>query len=169
MSTTDTATMLLLQQKMAALVDAPSTALPLLAAHQPSDAPGFRVNSQPFGNYPAPGANPVTILSYTVPQGLVAFIAWMAIVAIGGGFVDGTGNVVWRVWVNGQPQDGFDTLTAQVGSFVYPNPVQFALNEGDTFSITVEVPAGQPAMPPGANTGALVQGWTYPAGKESGQ
>lgn len=164
---TSPAALMLLQAKMQGLAYAPSGAATNLTAHQPADAPSFQVNSQPFPVYPAPGAGTTTLLSYTVPQGLIAVLKFIAIVAVGGGFIDGSGNIIWRCWINGNPVDGLDTITAELGSFIIPNPIQLVLNENDVFYITVEVPAAQPPMPPGATSGARIQGWTYPVGKES--
>ena len=155
----------ILQNKLAALQNAPSNVRSNLANHQPADSHPFQVNSNPFPNYLAPGAGPVQLLSYQVPQGLVAVINLMVIVAIGGGFSDGSGNVVWRCWLNGVGIDGLENITAHMGNFDTPVPVQIVLNENDLFYITAEVPAGQNPMPPGATTGARINGWTYPLAK----
>lgn len=155
----------ILQQKLAGLQNAPSNVRSNLANHQPADAHPFQVNSNPFPTYPAPGAGTVQLLNYQVPQGLVAVINLMVIVAIGGGFSDGSGNVVWRCWLNGTGIDGLEDITAHIGNFDTPVPVQIVLTENDLFYITAEVPAGQPPMPPGATTGGRINGWTYPLAK----
>lgn len=158
-----------LQAKATALQNVPASIIPTIAEHPPADSHPFQVNSNPFPVYPQPGATAVQLLSYTVPQGLMAVITGLIIEAIGGGFSDGSGNVVWRCWVNGAGQDGYEDITAHIGNFDYPPPpVQFVLTENDVFYITVEVPAAQPAMPAGATTGARIQGWTYPLAKVQG-
>ena len=96
---------------------------------------------------------------------MVAVITSLVIEAIGGGFSDGSGNVVWRCWLNGTGIDGLQYITAHVGDFSTPVPVQIVLTENDQFYITAEVPAGQPPMPPGATTGGRIGGWTYPLAK----
>jgi hypothetical protein len=169
MGSTPSITDQILAAKLEALQDAPVQIMSNLANHQPADSHPFQVNSQPFPAYPAPGANPVQLLSYQVPQGLMCVINELIIEAIGGGFVDGSGHVVWRCWLNGAGIDGYEYITAHIGDFSNYAPCQFVLTENDLFYITAEVPAAQPPMPPGASTGARIRGWTYPLGKAVGQ
>lgn len=152
----------ILATKADALASAPGNIRSNLTNHTPADSHPFVVTSQPFANYPAPGAAAAAILTYQVPPGQVAVIKQLAIVAIGGGFVDGSGNVIWRCWVNGQPVDGLQDIEAHMGNFDAPQCVQLVLQENDIFLITVEVPAAQPPMPDGATTGARIIGWNYP-------
>jgi hypothetical protein len=153
----------ILQQKLASLQNAPSNVRSNLANHQPADAHPFQVNTGQFPAYPAPASGTVQLLSYQVPQGLVAVINLIAIVAVGGGFVDGSGNVIWRCWINGVGVDGLQNITAHMGNFDTPVPIQIVLTENDLFYITVEV-ATNP-MPSGATSGARINGWTYPLAK----
>jgi hypothetical protein len=157
-----------LQAKLSALQTAPATLQSNFANHTPTDSHPFFVNSQPFPAYPAPGGGTTQLLSYKVPEGMIAVITSLVILAIGGGFSDGSGNVVWRCWQNQYGIDGLEDITAHVGSFDDPVPIQIVLNEHDVFFITVEVPAGQNPMPPGATTGARIQGWTIESAKVSG-
>ena len=149
----------ILQNKLAALQNSPRNVPANLAKHQPADAHPFQVNSNPFPAYLAPGAGAVELLRYQVPQGLVAVIEFMVIVAMGGGFSDGSGNVLWRCWLNGAAIDGLENITAHMGNFDTPVPVQIVLSENDLFYITAEIPAGQNPMPPGATTGGRIKGW----------
>jgi hypothetical protein len=128
----------------------------------PADSAPFIVTPNPFVNYPAPGAGPVTVISYTVPPGLLAVIYALSIVHVGGNPPDGTGNVIWRLLVNGAGVNGLNNLTSQVGTYAAPNLFTIAIIENDVIKVTVEVPAGQPAMPPGTTTAARFHGWTYP-------
>ena len=159
----------ILQSKLASLQNAPSNVRSDLASYQPADAHPFQVNSSPFASYLAPGAGTVELLRFQVPQGMVAVINQMVIVAIGGGFSDGSGNVVWRCWLNGTGIDGLENITAHIGDFSSPATVQIVLTENDLFIITAEVPAGQNPMPPGATTGGRINGWTYPLAKAVNQ
>lgn len=131
----------------------------------PSDSTPFRFTSVPAVAYPAPGAAAVTVLSLTVDPGLNAVLNYLAIMHIGGGFVDFSGNVVWRVFVNGGAVKGLHNITSQVGTLSQPNPFFIPLVENDVLSVTAEVPAAQPAMPAGAVTAALFAGWFYPIQK----
>jgi hypothetical protein len=169
MATAATVQDLVLQAKATALQNIPASIDSNLANNQPADAHSFTVNSAPALNYLAPGAGTVQLLSYQVPQGLLAFLTTLVIVAIGGGFSDFSGNVIWRLWVNGAGVDGWENISAHVGDLNTPVTVQLQLNENDLFYITAEVPAGQPAMPAGATTAARIQGWTYPLAMGQGQ
>lgn len=169
MATTPTIQQQILQAKATTLQNWPASILPSLANHQPSDAHPFQVDSNPFQTYLAPGAGTVQLLSYQVPQGLIAFLTSLVIVAIGGGFSDGSGNVIWRCWINNAGVDGLENIAAHIGDFSTPVAVQLMLNENDLFFITAEVPAGQNPMPPGATTGGRITGWTYPLAQVQGQ
>jgi hypothetical protein len=158
-----------LKSKSAVLQNAPASILPGLAAHQPADAHPFQVNSSPALNYLAPGAGTVQLLSYQVPQGLAAFITSLVIVAIGGGFSDFSGNVIWRCWINNAGVDGLENISAHMGDLNTPVPVQILLTENDLFFITAEVPGTEPPMPAGATTAARIQGWAYPLAKVQGK
>lgn len=128
----------------------------------PPDSRPFIVTSVPFPAYPAPGAAATSLLApaFTVPVGYVAVINKLAIVHVGGGIVDGVGNIIWRVLINGGAAKGLNNLTAQVGSFQIPSDVVIVINEGDVFQITVEVPAASP--PQVGTTGARIQGYLVP-------
>ena len=91
--------------------------LPGLANHQPADSHPFQVNSEH-----APALitrrlvrESVQLLSYTVPPGMLAVINALVLVAIGGGFSDFSGNVIWRCWINGAGVDGLESISAHMG------------------------------------------------------
>jgi hypothetical protein len=128
----------------------------------PADSLPFIITPTPFVNYPAPGAGPSPVISYTVPPGLLAVIYALSIVHVGGNPPDGTGNVIWRVLINGAGVNGLNNLSSQVGTYAAPNLFTIAVIENDTIKVTVEVPTGQPAMPGATTTAARFHGWTYP-------
>jgi hypothetical protein len=143
--------------------DAPSFLHPDLSFfNPPADSRPFIVTPNPFVAYPAPGAGEVVVISYTVPAGLLAVINKLAVVHVGGNPPDGTGNVVWRVKQNGAGVKGMNALTSQVGTYAQPNDFVITAVENDIVEVTVEVPLGQPIMPPGTRTAARFHGWTYP-------
>lgn len=152
----------ILSAKSDALNNAPGNIRSHLTDHTPADSHPFVNSSAAAVQYPAPGAAAVAILAYTVPYGQVAVIRLLAIVAIGGGFIDASGGVIWRCLLNGQGIDGLENITAQIGSLQSPVPVQLVLQENDIFTVTAEVPAGQDPLPPTATTTARIFGWTYP-------
>ena len=151
--------------KSAALKRAQSTR-DLLGASADSEAGRpFNITPSPFAAYPAPGAGVTTIISYQVPKGFRAKVTHMAINTWGGQVYDGTGNVVWRVLVNGAAEKGMENMMSQFGTDSNPIPVTIALNENDIISVTVEVPAGQLAIPGSQTTSARLIGYAVPLSK----
>lgn len=135
-----------------------------MIVRRPANARPFNFGSNPPVAYPGGGvgsAGPVDVLAYQVPQGFNAVVQYMAIVHIGGGFVDGSGNVIWRVLINGGSAPGLDNQTYQIGTLAQPREIVIVLVENDLLEITVEVPAAK-VMPANASTAALITGWEYP-------
>lgn len=123
-------------------------------------------NQGTYVAYPAPGAAAVQILQDVVPSGWDTFYWWLSIFHIGGGFVDGSGNVIWRVFVNNAAHKGLGNIQSQIGTSLNPAPgFPIHLVQNDILTVTVEVPAGQNPMPAGALTGCRLQGWRFPAGQ----
>ncbi|HEX3584405.1 MAG TPA: hypothetical protein VH024_00305 [Candidatus Angelobacter sp.] len=155
----------ILSSKSAALKRAQSTR-DLLGASADSEAGRpFNVTPAPFPNFPAPGAAATTIISYQVPKGFRAKVTRMAISSWGGQVYDGTGNVVWRVLVNGAAEKGMENMMSQFGTDSNPIPVTISLNENDIISVTVEVPAGQIAIAGNQTTSARLIGYAVPLSK----
>jgi hypothetical protein len=120
---------------------------------------GFIRVTTPYVAYPAPGAAAVLLLSYTVPPGMNAILTYMAIFNVGAAFVNGSGNVIWRVLINQAGVKGFENLQSQFGTDGLPLPVAIPLIENDTIQVTVEVPAGQAALAfPANSTGVRFHG-----------
>jgi hypothetical protein len=132
----------------------------------PPNSRPFIVTPAPFPNYPAPGAAATQVIAYACPIGFVAVVNLLAVVHVGGGFVDGSGNVIWRVLVNGAAVKGLANMQSQVGSYAQPNPILIVIQENDILQVTVEVPAAQPAMPAGTTTAARFQGYVVPINRK---
>lgn len=140
----------------------------------PADSQPFTVTPQKgsvtgFGvPYPGVGAGPVPVISYTVPVGQFAIIRALAIVHIGGNPPDFSGEVIWRVLINGGGITGLNALNAQYGTFANPKQIVLMGVENDIITVTVEVPVllpnGNPNPGPagGTSTAASFDGWTYP-------
>lgn len=127
----------------------------------------FDKSPAPFPAYPAPGAAAVDILSFTVPPGWHGRIAKLAVVHVGGNFIDGSGNVIWRVKVNGAGVQGMENLQSEVGTYAQPADIYLPIFEGDLVEVTVEIPAAQPAI--NGTTAARLVGWFYPATTRTGK
>lgn len=144
------------RQRFSASVD------PEVLKNPSADSRFFDKTPNPFVAFPAPGAAAVDVLAFTVPAGMGCVIRWLAVITTVGGFQDGNGSVVWRVLVNGSAVQGYEAITCQVGTLAQPADTQILAMEGDTVEITVEVPAGQQAMPIGSVSAARAKGWFFP-------
>lgn len=124
----------------------------------------FVVVTTPYIAYPAPGAAASVLLTYTVPPGQNTVITLLAVFNVGAAFVNGSGNVIWRVLINNAGVKGLENMQSQFGADSLPISVAIPMVENDTIQITVEVPAGQPALPfPANSTGARIHGGSAPA------
>jgi hypothetical protein len=105
-----------------------------------------QIRVAPYVAFPAAGAGPLTLVSYTVPPGLNALLQYLSIFAAGGSnYVDGAATVIWRVLIDDTGIKGMEALQGQFGSASLPLPVAIPLLENSTFKVTVEVPNGQVA------------------------
>lgn len=150
----------------------PATLVPQLAqgGGTPLDSRPVIITPNPFVAYPAPGAAAADVISYLVPAGMFFVVSLLAIIHEGGGFVDGTGNIIWRVKINGAGVKGLSNLSSQVGSWAQPVPMHFSAKENDLIEITVEVPAAAVQPPPaGTTTAARIHGYLYPIAKTQSQ
>lgn len=62
----------------------------------------------------------VTILSLLVPYGYDGVIKRFYHNYIGSGFVDGSGNLIWRILADGRPIKNFGNIITQMGNAVTP-------------------------------------------------
>jgi hypothetical protein len=140
-------------------------------SNAPSVADSFAVTTAPSGTtvypfvaYLAPGAGPVTVISYTVARSKVAFIRYLSISHYGGNDPSGTGQVIWRVLKNGGGPDGLNSLVTTVGTQAAPQllPAPIIGIENDVIVVTAEVTAGFNPMGAGQGTAAAFWGFTLP-------
>jgi hypothetical protein len=121
---------------------------------------------------PAIGAQ-ATIISYVVPPGRNGVIYKVANNFVGGGWVEGTGDVVWRILVDGTPPPGatsYDSILASLGSPASPTEVPgFRIFENQVLTL---VAFNNPAGPNGGvvvagqRVGGRFVGWNYPTDVE---
>jgi hypothetical protein len=106
----------------------------------------FQVDTpQPLPAYPDAGAGPIEIARLQVPSGMGGKVAGLAIAHIGaaGSFMDGSGNLVWHIFVNGAPVKGLENIYAQIGQLAQPADVSILLQQNDLVQVLVEVPAAK--------------------------
>jgi hypothetical protein len=110
-----------------------------------------------------------TILSFTVPPGRNGVIKKIANNFVGGGWVEGTGDVIWRILVDGTPPPGattYNNIVNSLGSPASPTEIPgFRIFENQVVSV---VAFNNPAGPNGGVVvagqlvGARLVGYHYP-------
>lgn len=104
---------------------------------------------------PAIGSS-ATIISYVVPIGRNGVINKVANNFVGGGWIAGTGDIVWSILIDGAPPPGatsYNNITDSLGSQAQPVGISgFRIFENQVLSVTV---LNNPA---GANGGVIVSG-----------
>jgi hypothetical protein len=117
---------------------------------------------------PAIGSTAV-IISYVVPPGRNGIINKVACNFVGGGWVEGSGDVVWRILVDGTPPPGatsYDSILASLGGPSQPTGIagfRFFENQVLQF-VAFNNPAGANGgvVVAGQRVGARFTGWNYP-------
>lgn len=110
-------------------------------------------------------ATPTQIVSFTMPAGFTGVVKWLANIYLGGGFQDGSGNLIWQVLIDGNPVEDYEAVTAQLGTLPVPTETFIPVMENQTVSVwitVVVVPGG------GASTGARLKGWRWPSTRKLG-
>jgi len=65
----------------------------------------------------------LTLTLFTCPEGSDACIKWISNNITGGGFQDGSGDLIWSFQIDGRPIDGLEALNTQNGTPATPIPV----------------------------------------------
>lgn len=119
-----------------------------------------------FANYvtiPAIGASAV-VLSFRVPSGRNGVISQIANNFVGGGFVDGSGNILWRFMQDNVALVGLENLNTSLGTPAQPSrtaPVR--IMEGKLISLVVTNVA---IVVAGQLIGGRMSGHFYPRNDE---
>lgn len=138
-----------------------------------SAAPPWEVmppNGRPFTYQqsvacPALGTNDFAVIRFVVPTGWKAAIRSIANVYAAAGFVEGSGDLIWRIDVDGVYLPGFDNITTTRGTVAQPRRLEGAIlassNEQVTYSVSVSATASVP-VGAGNNIVCAIEGWFYP-------
>lgn len=125
------------------------------------------INSIAFDNagdivIPAVGVESA-IVTFQVPKGFNGVIKEIANAFIGGGFTDGSGEIVWRVLQNNQAVRGKENLQNSLGSVAAPSRIGgggfIRIVENDIVSLTV---LNVSIVPAGQLVAGRLSGWFYP-------
>jgi hypothetical protein len=115
---------------------------------------------------PAPAPLPTLITQFTVPSGYLGILYGILLHYTGTGFVDGSGDIAWRVKVgNGWASKGLGDCLFQLGTVGQClNLTDYiAVNSGQTVQVLVQVPNLSGNIQVGASRIlATLQGWYYP-------
>jgi hypothetical protein len=113
------------------------------------------------------------ILTYLVPIGRNGVINKVACNFVGGGWTAGTGDVVWRILIDGTPPPGatsYDNIVDSLGSPAQPVGISgFRIFENQTLTVVIfNNPAGANGgvVVAGQRAGARVLGHLYPRDME---
>ena len=120
-----------------------------------------------YAALPAIGAQ-ANVITFQVPLGRNGVIKKIANNLVGGGFNEGSGNVVWQILVDGAPPPGatsYDNILASLGSPA--NPVEiagFRIYENQILTLVVKNVALAVA---GQLSGGRFVGYLYPRDMEA--
>ena len=118
---------------------------------------------------PAIGAT-ATIISFQVPVGRNGIIRKIANNFVGGGWVEGSGNVIWRILVDGVPPAGassYDTILGSLGNPASPTEISgFRIRENQVVTL---VAVNVAVVVAGQLVGGRLMGYLYPRELEGDQ
>lgn len=158
-------------------VSEPASPQPDLSAQtkNPGTGPRIQISVLPIENFPPPQAVPfnpaeyidlpaigatATVLDVLVPDGYSAIVKRLGNNFVGGGFVDGSGDLIWQVTVNDVAARNFEDIIASLGNPAAPSDIGFIRgkqNQHIKLIVTnVSVPVDAQLV------GGRFSGWFYP-------
>ncbi len=131
--------------------------------------PNFE-NIDKFTYTPIPALNVESvILTFVVPAGRNGIIYKVANNFVGAGWVEGSGDIVWRILVDGTPPPGatdYENILGSLGNPASPTQIPgFRIYENQKLTFEVfnnPAGAGGGVLPAGQLIGARFIGWDYP-------
>lgn len=100
-----------------------------------------------------------TILSFQVPDGFDGIIKRISQNYLGGGFSDGSGDLIWRITLDGRPVKNYSNMIVQLGATATPREISgIRIQSGQIVGYTVT----HVNNPLPDNTVATAGGWYYP-------
>ncbi len=86
------------------------------------------------------GSGVQIVISFQVPPGRNGVIDAIANQYIGGGWTEGSGNLVWQILLDGYPVQGFDNIISSLGTTALPGDLkvrrQIVVRENQTVQLT---------------------------------
>lgn len=115
---------------------------------------------------PAAISGDVLALTFQIPVGYDAVITGLVLSYTGSGFVEGSGDLIWRVKLNRRWAKDFGQIETSLGTVQTPYPTQILVGSLSTVRVYVNAPNTSGSLNPGVDR-VLVQvlGWEYPSGE----
>ena len=121
---------------------------------------GIPFNELGWATIGAKGGAPALVVQFVVPMGNNGVIRCLGNEYLGAEFVEGTGNVQWQIWADGEPITNFQNILGSLGSPSSPSETApLRIYEQQTISF-VMYNVGIAAA--GQLLGARLSGWYYP-------
>lgn len=99
-------------------------------------------------------------LTFPVPQGYDGVITKIVLTYTGGGFIDGSGDLIWRIYADGTTIKNFNAIDTTLGSAVIPWIVDnIRIYSGQVVRVDINHVANAAL---GANTAVKLAGYYYP-------
>lgn len=111
---------------------------------------------------PAVAAADATIVSVLVPDGYDGVIKTLSLNFVGGGFVQGSGDIVWRLLADGQAIRNYSNITSEKGSPEQPRAISGGIRVFSGQLITAVVNHTADVTLAG-DVMASIGGWFYPS------
>lgn len=126
-----------------------------------------------FDSIATPAANSVetAVLQFQIPFGYDGIILAVTNFFTGPGFVEGSGDLTWRIRIGspqlqGRPQLNYSNIQVTLGSLGQPRDVQggIQVTSGQYAEYTVTHALGSPIVPGGTRIVCNIQGFYWPRG-----
>jgi hypothetical protein len=125
------------------------------------------IDQYAYAALPAIGAT-ATIIQFTVPIGRNGMINKVANNYVGGGWVEGSGDVIWRILVDGTPPPGATSYDSILGSLGSPSqPVGIAGFRIFENQVVTLVAFNNAVVVAGQKVGGRLLGYLYPRDLEN--
>lgn len=127
----------------------------------PANAVPF--NEASYIGIPAIGAN-ANVIQFQVPQGYNGVIKWIANNFVGGGWVEGSGSLVYQISADGAPFRNHEDIVASLGNPSAPSEIApLRIFENQIITLSVQ---NVNLAPSGQFIGGRLSGWFYPIDEE---
>jgi hypothetical protein len=137
---------------------------PALAQLPPHLYPPAGAQSKNLANYipvPNPGITAI-IFQFTVPTSMRLILNQIGNNFAGGGFVEGSGDLVWQIQDNQLAIEDFENIIGSLGNVALPTPMApITIEEGHTVSFVVTNMLDSPILGGSGQVGATLRGWYY--------